>query len=174
MVDMTVTEAELLIQVNTFLSYDQETGLFTWKLQKGRGRVGVIAGCFELDGYRQIRISKKLYKAHRLAFLVMTGRLPEGQIDHIDGDRANNAWGNLRECSNSENQQNTICTADRGLPVGVHMNGQSFVACIGYMGRKLRLGAFPSAEEAGAAYLEAKSRLHTFNPVPRTMKDKAA
>lgn len=71
------------------LTYNPETGLF--------GRKNKIAGSLRPNGYIQIGINKKLFRAHRLAFLYMTGEWPKSDVDHIDMDRKNNKWANLRE-----------------------------------------------------------------------------
>lgn len=68
--------------------------------------MGEQAGCFDNKGYVIIRLNKKGYKAHRLAFLWMTGQFPKKNVDHIDRVKSNNAWTNLRELSCSGNSRN--------------------------------------------------------------------
>jgi hypothetical protein len=58
-------------------------------------------------GYIQIRIDKKLYYAHRLAWLYVYGYFPENNIDHIDHKGYHNWIGNLREVSTQCNARNT-------------------------------------------------------------------
>jgi hypothetical protein len=75
------------------LLYDPETGVFRWWVPTSRKspfRVGKIAGSYHRDGYREIRIDKRLYRAHRLAWLYMTDKWPDLEIDHIDQDGTNN------------------------------------------------------------------------------------
>lgn len=69
---------------------------------------GDAAGTMK-DGYIKIIADQRQYRAHRLAWLFMTGAFPEKgmDIDHIDGDRANNRWSNLRLASRSQNNMNT-------------------------------------------------------------------
>jgi len=57
------------------------------------------------DGYRVLSVGKRLYKQHRLAFLLMGQDIPN-MIDHINGDRKDNRWDNLRASSPWANQQN--------------------------------------------------------------------
>lgn len=68
-------------------------------------RNGKIAGSVNKRGYKCICVDYKIYKAHRLVFLYHYGYLPE-QIDHIDGNKANNNIANLRATSHSENMMN--------------------------------------------------------------------
>jgi len=81
--------------------YNPEDGTFTRIKAAGRHNrwgVGTIANHHDpITGYNRIRIDGTLYSAHRLAWLYMTGSWPTHQIDHVDLDRANNAWRNLRE-----------------------------------------------------------------------------
>jgi len=79
--------------------YNQETGLFTWKINLGpRAVIGCVAGSSD-DGYVRIGIDGELYLAHRLVFLYVDGYLPEGEVDHIDRVRWHNWRSNLREAS---------------------------------------------------------------------------
>ena len=93
--------------LKSILSYDPETGLFTWLVQKGaRALVGSIAGTIRNNGYLKINIDKQLYYAHRLAHLYMTGEWPKNHIDHINGIKNDNHWCNLREATYSQNNKN--------------------------------------------------------------------
>lgn len=89
------------------LDYDPETGVFIWKVDRGkRTKKGSFAGSLDNKGYLIIRFNGKGYKAHRLAFLYMEGYFPENQVDHIDRDKTNNKWNNLREVSHTCNMRN--------------------------------------------------------------------
>lgn len=95
-------------RLKELLDYDPETGVFTRKKGVKGANKGDIAGCLNKSvGYWMIGIDKENYRAHRLAFLFMEGYLPENQIDHIDRNRINNKWNNLREVSQSCNARNS-------------------------------------------------------------------
>ena len=83
------------------LSYNPDTGEFTRPTYKRK-----LAGCLRKDGYIVIRVKNVLYLAHRLAFFYMTGSWPKDQLDHINMNRSDNRWGNLREATNSQNMMN--------------------------------------------------------------------
>ena len=82
------------------VDYNPETGVFT-SLVKAR-KVGTIMSC----GYLRIQIDRKSYLAHRLAFLYMNGAFPLHQVDHINLDRGDTRWANLREATQSDNSSN--------------------------------------------------------------------
>lgn len=89
------------------LNYNPETGIFLWNSNKSpRIRKGGVAGCLSCQGYWQIKIDSNPYFAHRLAFIYMTGGLPENKVDHINGNKLDNSWLNLRDVTYLENQKN--------------------------------------------------------------------
>lgn len=137
--------------VRAYLAYDQNTGVFTWAN-------GKKAGWVEPKGYVRICILGKNYQAHRLAWLWMTGNWPCGQIDHINLDKADNRWPNLREATNSQNQANT--RAKRVNTSGFkgvywHRRIGKWHAAISVNGRLKALGYTDTKEEAAALYQKA-------------------
>jgi len=140
------------------LLYDPETGVFRWWVPTSRKspfRVGKIAGSYHRDGYREIRIDKRLYRAHRLAWLYMTDKWPDLEIDHIDQDGTNNRWFNLRQATRSQNNANSRHCRNKCGFKGIFQNGPSWAAAISPNGRRVYLGSFPTPEAAHAAYVAA-------------------
>jgi len=119
------------------------------------GKVGSYS-----EGYLRISIDGKSYLAHRLAWLYMTGKWPENEIDHININRRDNRWCNLRRATHGQNQQNQKGWGASGIK-GVHWRAcdSKWCARIGTNGRKF-LGYFHTKEAAHAAYVEAAKRLH--------------
>jgi hypothetical protein len=162
-----ITQCEL----KQLLHYDINTGIFTWKVSRGNQlAIGSIAGGKNDDGYVKIRIGKKKYAAHRLAWLYVMGIWPADQLDHRDGNRSNNAFSNLRECTNAQNCENKKVRSDNpsGYP-GVTWCKSNKKWKVSITKNKIRhhLGYFINRNDAYNVYLDAKRKLHTFNPVPR-------
>jgi len=165
-----VTAAILtLARLMELLEYFPLTGIFVWRARSStfsRIKIGDIAGNITHQGYVCIKIDRRLYFVHRLAWLYMTGAWPENQIDHIDGNPSNNRWHNLRDATNSENQQNLRTPHSDNkcglLGVSKHKDSKKWIAQIRINGKARHLGYFPTAEIAHAAYLKAKRRLHAF------------
>ena len=136
------------------LEYFPDTGFFVRKISKSaRWQKGQICGSLNCNGYIQIYINKNVHLAHRLAWLYMTGSMPKNQIDHINRNKSDNSWNNLREANNAQNSMN----------VGLQKNNKSgFKGVSWYKGRwvasaKLNykqyyLGRFKTKEEASFVY----------------------
>lgn len=156
-------------RLKELLSYDPLTGEFTnIKSGKGRKPVGSVVGSTSNTGYVTSMIDGKNYQHHRLAWLYVHGYLPPEDIDHIDGIRANNRFANLRLASRWQNCQNTAIRSDNtsGTP-GLNRVGTRWRVRTAVLGVYHHIGYFDTIEEAREAYLEAKARLHKFQPVPR-------
>ena len=93
-------------ELKELLHYNPETGVFTWLVSEKKVKVGHSAGYVcKTTGYVEIRLCKK-FKAHRLAWLYMTGEWPRKGIDHINGIKDDNRWVNLREATQRQNLYN--------------------------------------------------------------------
>lgn len=145
------------------LDYEPSTGRFTWRFNQPHRAVGDEAGCIDREGYRIIGVGGNQYKAHRLAFLYMTGRWPVGEIDHANGDRADNRWPNLREATHSQNAHNARKPSHNTSGVkGVHLykaTGQ-FTARVQHNEISYFLGYFTSKDEAAQAVMAKRVQLH--------------
>jgi|SRR5215831_2049977 len=143
-----------LERLQEVLEYNPDSGLWVWIKNTGwKSKPGKIAGSLDNNGYVVIRIDKAIYKAHRLAWLYMTGEWPRVTIDHINNEPADNRWANLREASYSQNN------ASRGLTsrnksgfkgVSWHSQNKCWVAHF----RDKYIGSFGSPEDAHAAFCE--------------------
>lgn len=148
---------EVLMQ---HLIYDPITGIFVWKEPRAkRCKVGDMAGTMHSRGYIHIKLFGASYKAHRLAFLYVTGVWPKQVVDHIDGNTSNNAWNNLRDISISDNQYNRKSSAKNsstGLLGASILPSGKYRAQIKYKGKVVYLGEYYTPEEAHNAYLTAR------------------
>lgn len=148
-------------QVRALLHYEPETGEFWWRGTKGRasGKAGSI-----FNGRLHIGIAGERFRAHRLAWLYVTGKMPRHVIDHKDGDPLNNRFDNLRDVARRVNQENQrrakVTNVSSGL-LGVQKNNSGkWQAVITAHGKRTCHGTFATPELAHEAYLTAKRRLH--------------
>lgn len=106
--------------IDSMLSYDPESGVFVWNTNRGSARKGKEAGTVNSAGYIAICVGGIVYRAHRIAFYIMTGKFPDKTVDHINGDRTDNRWINLRSVGQSLNLKNAkISTSNKSGVVGV-------------------------------------------------------
>ena len=144
------------------VAYDGATGEFRWLSKVGRGDVGAVAGSRHSRGYWQVWMFGVQYLAHRLAVFYTTGRWPEMDVDHINGNRSDNRIANLRTVTRSENMQNQRAARSNsrtGL-LGVVPNRKRFAAQIRVNRKTTCLGTYDTPEQAHQAYLNAKQQLH--------------
>lgn len=142
-------------QLRAWLHYDLHTGLFTWLQMSGKRKpVGSVAGGLDADGYVVIRLDKVLYRAHRLAWLYVTGEWPLLDIDHWNGVVSDNRWTNLRLATYSQNQANRHVALGRSGMKGVHWDERKgkWMAQIKLAGKQHRLGYFDDPTDAREAY----------------------
>jgi hypothetical protein len=146
--------------VRSILDYDSETGILTWKYRENAKPdwntryAGKKTGSINGQGYQIITINRSQYYAHRLAWLIQTGEWPQFEIDHEDGNPANNKWSNLRDATHQENGCNLkIDIQNTSGVAGVRWNKsrQRWQTYIGVNRKLLYLGLFESFEDAVAA-----------------------
>lgn len=151
-------------RLRELLRYEPSTGDFVRLVStSSNARAGMVAGSAKKDGYIKIRVDGRIYAAHRLAWLYMTGEWPEHHIDHVNGDSYDNRWANLRNVdrhTNLQNQWRAHKNNKTGL-LGVSVHRAGYQADIWVDGRKKYLGVYESPEDAHAAYLEAKRATHS-------------
>jgi hypothetical protein len=147
--------------LHEWLNYDPDTGIFLWRKEPRSSRplIGGSAGSFRKTKYNLIKVPGfGLIGAHRLAWIYMHGPTIGGaEIDHIDGNPANNAISNLRLATSRQQKHNKSVQSNNRSG----LKGAYYHAC--HKGKKWRsqikvgddlifLGYFHTADEAHAAY----------------------
>lgn len=151
-------------RLKEILSYDPATGVFSCnKVRHQSHKIGDELGYDVGKGYLRIKVDGHQYPAHRLAWFYMTGEWPAEVIDHIDLDRSNNRWGNLRAATNCENLRNRPKNKNNTSgQKGVFWNkkDQKWVVKIGLNGTRHYLGTFDDFDKAVMVHQDGVARLH--------------
>lgn len=149
-------------RLRSLISYDPDTGNFIWLVAHRGIVVGSEAGSLDRDGgYIQIGVDHRLYRAHRLAWLYMTGDWPI-EVDHKNGNRADNRWDNLREATRSQNNANGKRRADNTSGhKGISWDSRRgrWHAYININSKRRNLGCFREIESAIAARASAETSI---------------
>lgn len=142
--------------------YEAETGNLFWAIRKARAtNLRRPIRSPDKDGYYRAKIDGSAFKVHRIIFALHHGFWPIGQVDHIDGNKANNRIQNLRECKAHQNSSNRkISKSNTTGFKGVSRYRNKFKAHIRHRGIGTHLGYFNSPEEAHAAYCKAARAIH--------------
>jgi hypothetical protein len=160
-------------QLSELLDYDPATGILTWRERartlfpsdrehlRWNGRyAGMRAFTVNSRGYRDGMIFRKMHRAHQVAWAIYYGAWPDGQIDHINGDRDDNRIGNLRVVTRSANCRNTKRRSNNSSGImGVSPLKGRWRAYIRDDGKNVHLGIFNTLEEAATARKDAEQRL---------------
>lgn len=150
-------------RLRALLSYDAATGMFNWRETRHCVPAGTRAGHVTPKGYVRIRVVGRLWRAHHLAWLYVTGLLPPGEIDHINGDRGDNRFVNLRLATRSQNNANIGVgrkTSSGIKGVSFHKRSGKWRARIMKDQASHWLGVFDTAEAASAAYAIAAAAMY--------------
>jgi hypothetical protein len=166
--------------IEEMLDYNSASGDFVWKTRSdvpswwNAKYAGRKAGSKDAHGYWVLRINAGTYKAHRIAWLLVTGEPvpPDLDIDHKDGDRLNNTFANLRLANDQQNAANARMRCDNRSGVkGVswHRRNGKWQAQINESGKRHSLGYFDSIGAARDAYeARAKEVFGDFAPAGRS------
>ncbi|KXJ56568.1 MAG: hypothetical protein AXW12_00615 [Thalassospira sp. Nap_22] len=165
-----------LIRARELLDYNPDTGAFKWIVPRKGAKAGRVAGSSNNHGYIRICVDGEHYLAHRLAFIWMTGKCPEF-VDHINGVRNDNRWGNIRAATASQNQMNKRSrkrSSSRFLGVRWQKRDRRWLAQIRVNRKAHHLGSFSTEIEAALAYNSAASEhfgvFANLNRVPVAVK----
>ncbi|CAM6588387.1 HNH endonuclease [Escherichia coli] len=159
--------------VLSVVDYNPSSGDFHWRWRQGRERTTLTwnsrfafkkCSSINSDGYLMIMINGKACPAHRLAWLIVYGTMPDGFIDHINRVRTDNRISNLRLVTHSENMQNRkIQKNNKSGYRGVSWDAKygKWRARINASGKCINLGYHDTAELAAAAFEAARMKYHT-------------
>ena len=151
------------------LIYTPSTGIFTWRTKESnfsRIIVGSPAGHIHKTGYLVIRLYFKAYRAHRLAFLYMLGHFPLNQVDHVNRNKLDNSWINLRPASYVLNNKNkTLQKNNKSKYTGVswRKDRKFWIATITVNKKLIYLGSSYNFDEA-VAMRQAANIKYGFHP----------
>jgi hypothetical protein len=149
--------------------YDPVNGDLTWRVQTNATPKGKIAGTIKkhkiehYTSYICVTVFGEPYKAHRVIWLLQTGKWPTKHIDHIDGNGLNNSWSNLREVTASQNAMNQKVRSDSASGIkGVSYDKARDVwyVYIDVDKKRKHLGRYETKDEAAAARLAAEKIYH--------------
>lgn len=148
-------------RLRSLFRYDSTAGRIFWR-ERDRNLTGVEAGGVDArNGYRRIRIGKRLVLAHRIAVAMSTGQWPD-EVDHINGDRDDNRLCNLRKVTRAENMGNkSRYRNNKSGCAGVYWHAQhgKWCAAIQRNGKRRTVGLYLDLNEAIRARRLAEKEL---------------
>jgi hypothetical protein len=143
--------------LHKLFDYSVVTGEFSWKPGQQEGK-RAAASLYQKIGYWVTRIGDQRFYTHRLIWKWVTGNDPAQIIDHINKDRRDNSWINLRDVNRSQNSLNTNYQKPNKTGYkGVYFHAQNnyFTTQIVVNGKAKHLGCFETPEDAYAACCQA-------------------
>lgn len=148
-------------RVKELFDYNPETGdLVRIKYVAPKAKIGDIAGCKVHGSYTVLKVDKRQYGIHRIIWLWLYGAFPQGEIDHINQNKAYNTKKNLRDVSRRINSRNEkLRSLNTSGTMGVHWDKRrsKWMAQIrDNDGRRFMIGRFNSLADAISARKEAE------------------
>ena len=150
-----------LESLRALVQYNPETGVFTRKVKRDfnpRSVLGKPLGTPYSNGYLGFRVNTRKYLAHRLAWFYVYGCWPASDLDHVNGNRADNRVSNLREATKSQNMANTktqVNNTSGHRGVIFDKANSKWMAYMQLHGKFINIGRFAEKEEAIAARSQA-------------------
>lgn len=154
--------------VRSILRYNRNTGILTWKPREKGSHfnpklIGKAAGVKHHTGYIYIKISGRLYEAHRIGWFIVKGHWPKELLDHKNNKKADNRFKNLREATRNQNAKNRVKLAPSTSKYkGVSFNTKTgkWISTIMVDGKSNFLGLFNSDVKAHSVYIKASKEMH--------------
>ncbi len=137
-------------------TYDELSGAVLRQADQYAGYVNNI-------GYRQICTGGRIYSAHRVAWMLIHGEEPDGEVDHINGNRSDNRIQNLRLVTSAEQNRNRrLGSRNKSGIKGVCWESarRKWRATVGSWPNLTLVGRFDDLHEAQVAVMAARERLH--------------
>lgn len=153
------------------LAYDPHTGVLSWRHAPNASKswntryAGKPVGHINVHGYRVFHFGGRVLYAHRVAWNIVHGTEAR-EIDHINGDRADNRLVNLREVDPQANRRNAArssnnTSGETGIAwIAARQRWRAFITVDR---RHVSLGAFKEKADAIAARKAAEAA-HGFHP----------
>lgn len=140
--------------MSDLFKYDISKGQLIWVSSRKQRYNGRIAGSVNNYGYRMVEINHVAYCVHRIVWLLKTKEWPKGQIDHINGNKDDNHFENLREVTARENCQNRRKNRGGKLPGAYyHSRDRKWHAQIKLNYKSTYISTHDTELEAHKAYL---------------------
>lgn len=148
-------------KLKEYLYYDPIVGVLINKKKRGKCAVGDFVGgpAKHNKQYWVVGFNSQPYYFSRVCWAIYHGVSPSGQIDHVNGDRADNRIENLRECSHHQNQFNKKGRSKRFMK-GVSLDNYGYRAKISFSGKSIHIGRFVTEHDAHEAYCLKAKELH--------------
>lgn len=145
-------------QLWDLFDYDPFTGFLIHRTTRSRAKIDEIAGKHSSTQYIQLGINGITYAAHRVVYKWVTGKDPEGILEHKDDNGRNNRFWNLLD-SDVHNNNVTRSLIKNGSLGQKDSNG-AWRARICIEGKVFNLGSFQTKEEAHEAHMSAMASLN--------------